>query len=233
MNILVIDIGGSHVKAMLSGSEERRKFDSGRDMTPEKLVDGVRALLGEWTYDRVSIGFPGPVKDGKPAVEPKNLGKGWIGFDFDQAFGAPCKIINDAAMQALGSYEGGRMLFLGLGTGLGSAMVSGDVIVPLELGDLRYSRDETLEDRLGKSGRKMLGQKKWEANVHEAVAFLKMSFVADYVVLGGGNAKQISEVPKGARLGKNRNAFYGGLRMWGATESGGTAEGRADRLVII
>lgn len=233
MNILVLDIGGSHVKVMHSCSEERRKFDSGPEMTPGRLVDGVCAALDGWTFDRVSIGFPGPVKEGKPAVEPKNLGKGWIGFDFAQAFGVPCKIINDAAMQALGSYEGGRMLFLGLGTGLGSALISGSVIVSLELGDLRYSRGETLEDRLGKSGRKMLGQKKWEANVHEAVAFLRISFIADYVVLGGGNAKQLETLPDGARRGKNRNAFYGGLRLWGMNDAGEIPEQRANPLVII
>lgn len=231
MEILVIDIGGSHVKVMRSGSDERRKFDSSRDMTPQQMVDGVRAALADWTYDRVSLGFPGPVASGKPAVEPKNLGKGWVGFDFGAAFGKPCRIINDAAMQALGSYEGGRMLFLGLGTGLGSALISGDAVLPLELGDLRYSRKETLEDRLGKNGRKKLGAKKWEENIREAVAFLKKAFVADYIMLGGGNAKQLATLPEGARRGENRNAFFGGLRLWADDPEQG--EERKPPLVII
>ena len=233
MKILVIDIGGTHVKLMCSGrGEEQRKFSSGSKMTPQKMAEQVCATAADWDFDAISIGFPGPVIHGRPAVEPQNLAPGWVDFDFNKAFNKRLKMINDAAMQALGSYEGGRMLFLGLGTGLGSTLILDDVVVPLELGELRYSRTETLEDRLGKAGRKKFGQQKWERTVHETVAFLKESFLTDYIVLGGGNAGNLRALPEGARRGDNRNAFTGGLRLWGEYFGRMSAKPRKHTLVI-
>lgn len=231
MKILVIDIGGSNIKVMYSGSDEQRKIRSGRKMTPARMAKEVREAISDWRFDAVSIGYPGPVVHGKPAVEPQNLAHGWVRFDFKKAFGTQrVKIINDAAMQALGSYRGGRMLFLGLGTGLGSTLILDNVVVPLELGELRYSSERTLEDRLGKAGRKRLGQARWERGVHEAVKFLRVAFVADYVVLGGGNAENIRRLPDGVLRGDNRNAFLGGLRLWGALP--GKARPKKHTLVI-
>src|SRR5207248_1961647 len=204
--VLAVDVGGTNVKVLATGSDEVVKIPSGPEMTAQRMVDQVRAAAKDWDYDVVSIGYPGPVIRGKPAAEPHNLAPGWVGFDFAAAFGKPVKVINDAAMQALGSYDGGRMLFLGLGTGLGSALIVDDVVVPLELGELRYSRNETLEERLGKAGRHKHGQEKWERTVHVAVAFLREAFVADYVVLGGGNAHNIRHLPEGTKRGDNRNA---------------------------
>jgi polyphosphate glucokinase len=200
-------------------------------MTPQEMVRRVQELASDWEFDAISLGYPGPVIHGKPAVEPQNLGEGWTRFDFYEAFNKRLKIINDAAMQALGSYEGGRMLFLGLGTGLGSTLILDDVVVPLELGELRYSRDETLEDRLGKAGRREHGQEKWEVTVHEVVGFLREAFVADYVVLGGGNAQNLRHLPEGAKRGDNRNAFYGGLRLWG--EHFGVAGAKAKKHTLV
>jgi predicted NBD/HSP70 family sugar kinase len=214
--ILVVDVGGSNIKLMRSGLTDRIKFASGPLFTPRQLMAGIQKHAGDWQYDAVSLGLPIPIVRDQIAREPNNLGRGWMKFDFPAAFGKPCKLINDAAMQALGSYEGGRMLFLGLGTGLGSAMVLDDVVIPLELGELSYSPQRTFEDMLGRDGRKRLGQKKWEEALDHIVVILQNAFVTDYIVIGGGNARRVERLPKGTRLGDNRNAFLGGLRLWGA-----------------
>ena len=211
--ILVIDIGGNHVKLMISRGE-KRKFKSGPKLTPREMVAEVKDKVGDWKFDAISIGFPAPVRDGRIMLEPKHLGKGWARFNFEKAFGKPVRIVNDAAMQALGSYRGGRMLFLGLGTGLGSTLILRDLVLPLELGDLPYRDDRIIEDFLGKSGFSELGEKEWERQVKTAVEQLKKSFIADYVVLGGGNVKKLKELPEGAELGHNRNAYLGGTRLW-------------------
>jgi ROK family len=211
--ILVIDIGGTHVKLMLSRAE-KRKFKSGPKLTPREMIARAKAELGGWKFDAIAIGFPSPVRDGRIVSEPKHLGKGWVGFNFEKAFGKPVRILNDAALQALGSYRGGRMLFLGLGTGLGSTLVLPDMLLPLELGDLPYCEHRIIEDFLGRSGIDELGSKEWEREVHFAVEQLKKSMIADYIVLGGGNAKKLRELPEGAELGHNRNAFLGGTRLW-------------------
>ena len=228
--ILVVDAGGSNIKLMRSGSDERIKFDSGPRFTPRQLMAGIRKHAPDWTYDAVTLGLPTPIVHDKPAREPNNLGRGWMKFDFQAAFGKPCKIINDAAMQALGSYEGGRMLFIGLGTGLGSAMILDHVVIPLELGELSYNPQRTFEDMLGRDGRKRLGQKRWEEVLDQIVATLRAAFVTDYIVIGGGNARRVERLPKGARLGDNRNAFLGGLRLWGV--GAGRAERKTQTLVI-
>lgn len=211
--ILVIDVGGTNVKMMISRAK-RRKFKSGPKLTPRELVAQVKAEVTDWKYNAISMGFPAPVRDGRILDEPKHLGKGWVRFDLEKAFGKPVRIVNDAAMQALGSYRGGRMLFLGLGTGLGSTLVLREIVVPLELGDLPYRDDRIIEDFLGKPGGAELGQKEWERQVLLAIAQLKRALIADYVVLGGGNAKKLSVLPQGAELGHNRNAFLGGARLW-------------------
>jgi ROK family len=211
--ILVIDVGGSNVKLMISRSE-RRKFKSGRKLTPRAMVDQIKPLVADWKFDAVSIGFPSPVRNGRIVSEPKHLGKGWVAFDFKKALRKPVRIINDAAMQALGSYHGGRMLFLGLGTGLGSALVWDNFVLPLELGDLPYRNGSIIEDYLGEAGQARLGDKPWQRDVQHAVVQLKKSLIADYVVIGGGNAKELNEIPKGVELGNNRNAFLGGVRLW-------------------
>ena len=214
--ILAVDIGGTNVKAMATGQEEVRKFPSGPELTPAKMVEGVLNLTRDWQYDVVSIGYPGPVANNKALLEPKNLASGWVGFDFAAGFERPVRLINDAAMQALGSYEGGRMLFLGLGTGLGSALIVERVIAPLELAHLPYRKGRTFEDYVGARGLKRLGKKKWHKAVCDVVARLKAALVADYVVLGGGNARKLDELPLGVRLGDNRHAFIGGFRLWEA-----------------
>ena len=211
--VLVIDVGGTHVKLMISRAK-KRKFKSGPKLTPREMVSEVKEEVEDWKFDAISIGFPSPVRDGRILVEPKHLGKGWVRFNFEKAFGKPVRVVNDAALQALGSYRGGRMLFLGLGTGLGSTLVLRDTVIPLELGDLPYRDDRIIEDFLGKPGIAELGEKEWERRVVSAVAQLKKSFIADYVVLGGGNAKKLKELPEGAELGHNRNAFLGGGRLW-------------------
>src|SRR5213592_3161841 len=211
--ILVIDIGGSNVKLMISRSG-KRKFKSGPHLTPREMVAQIEPLVSDWTFDAISMGFPSPVRDGRIVSEPKHLGKGWVQFDFEKAFGKPVRIINDASMQALGSYHGGRMLFLGLGTGLGSALVWSNYVLPLELGDLPYRNGSIIEDYLGKPGLARLGEKDWQRDVAHAIVQLKKSLIADYVVLGGGNAKRVDELPKGIELGHNRNAFLGGTRLW-------------------
>jgi len=212
--VLVIDIGGSNVKLMISSRVKRRKFPSGRNLTPGRFITETKKAVQDWKFDAVAIGFPAPVINGKIAVEPKNLGKGWTRFDFRKAFGKPVRIMNDAAMQALGSYHGGRMLFLGFGTGLGSALLWDRTVLCLELGDLAYV-DGTLEDWLSDDGMEMLGEEAWETEALLVVAALKKAFIADYVVLGGGNAKCIDRLPKGVELGHNRNAYLGGVRLWG------------------
>jgi polyphosphate glucokinase len=212
--ILAIDVGGSHVKFVLSadGSEERR-FDSSPDLTAREMAEGVKAQTGDWAYDRVSIGVPAPVNRGSIVSEPINLGRGWVGFDFEDAFGRPTKVVNDAAMQALGSYEGGKMLFLGLGTGLGSALVVEGIVAPMELGHLPF-RKATFEEYVGERAMPRLGKKKWHKAVFETVERLTAALEPDYVVLGGGNAKKLPELPPNVRLGANDNAFVGAFRLW-------------------
>ena len=211
--ILVIDIGGSNVKLMIS-REEKRKFKSGLKLTPREMISDIKPLVEDWKFDAIAMGFPSPVRNGKILSEPKHLGKGWIGFDFEKALGNPVRIINDAAMQALGSYHGRRMLFLGLGTGLGSALVWDNYVLPLELGDLPYRNGSIIEQYLGKPGLTRLGEKTWQRDVRYALVQLKKSLIADYVVLGGGNAKKLDGLPQGVELGHNRNAFVGGMRLW-------------------
>ena len=214
MKILVIDVGGHHVKALVTGYKKPVKILSGPKMTAKTMVRSVRKAAAGWTYDAVSIGYPGIVKLGEPAAEPRNLGRGWVGFDFKKAFGCPVKIVNDAAMQALGSYEGGRMLFLGLGTGLGSAMIVDGILEPMELAHLPYKNGRTYEDYVGERGLERLGKKKWRKCVTDVIEQLKKALEAEYVVLGGGNSRLIKQFPEGARLGDNANAFIGGFRLW-------------------
>lgn len=216
MKILVVDVGGTNVKLLASGQRTVRKFRSGPELTAEQMVAGVVKAAKGWRFDAVSIGYPGPVNGGTLLEEPKNLGPGWMGCDFEKAFGCSVKIINDAAMQALGSYEGGRMLFLGLGTGLGSALIADLVIMPMELAHLPYKKGRTFEDYIGRRGLEQLGKKKWRRAVADVVSRLRAALVADYVVLGGGNAKKLQSLPKGARLGDNAHAFIGGRRLWEA-----------------
>jgi polyphosphate glucokinase len=212
--ILAIDVGGSHVKTRVFGRREMRQFDSGPRLTPRKMVEQVHELTGDWKYDAVSIGYPGVVMHGKVITEPHNLGPGWVGFDFRKAFGRPTRIMNDAAMQALGSYEGGRMLFLGLGTGLGSAMIVDNIVSPMELAHLPFKKGRTYEDYVGDRGLRRLGLKKWRRNVKQIVERLSAMLEADYVVIGGGNARKLKRLPKNARLGNNDFAFIGGFRIW-------------------
>jgi polyphosphate glucokinase len=211
--VLVVDIGGTHVK-LLTSLRNRRMFDSGASMRPKELVAQIKKNAADWTFEAISIGFPAPVRSGQIVKEPKHLGKGWIGFNFSRALGKPVHVINDAAMQALGSYRGGRMLFLGLGTGLGSALAWEKNLLPLELGDLPYRDREIIEEWLGIPGLKRLGEKEWKDEVLYAVAQLKRCFIADYVVLGGGNARRFAALPKGIEHGQNENAFLGGKRVW-------------------
>ena len=215
MRILVIDVGGTHVKVVATGHKQRVEFPSGPKMTPAKMVAAVRAATAGWKYDVVSMGYPGPVAHGRPLGEPHNLGHGWVGFDFKKAFGGrPVKIINDAAMQALASYKGKRMLFLGLGTGLGAALIVDGVLEPMELAHLPYKKGRTYEDYLGLAGLKRLGKRKWRRHVNEIVKLLKTALEVDYVVLGGGNARLLKKLPPGSCLGNNANAFRGGYRLW-------------------
>jgi predicted NBD/HSP70 family sugar kinase len=214
MNVLVLDIGGTNVKVAETGRDDSRKVPSGPDMTPQLMVERVKAVIEGWDFDAVSVGFPAPVLRGMIQAEPVNLAPGWLGFDFAAAFGKPAKIINDAAMQALGSYEGGRMLFMGLGTGLGTALVLDNVVAPLELAHLPYRKKRTYEDYLGERGMKRLGRKKWQLFVEDVAARFKAAFVVDYIVLGGGNSKKLLRFPPHCRAGDNRNAFLGGCRLW-------------------
>lgn len=213
MSVLVVDIGGTNVKILATGEKEPRKFPSGPKMTPRQMVAGVKKLAGDWQYDVVSIGYPGMVKDGRLITEPNNLASGWVEFDFERAFGRPVKLMNDAAMQALGSYQGGVMLFLGLGTGLGSALVVKRTVVPMELGRLSY-KSGTFEDYLGRDGMKRLGRKEWERLLASVAKRLSAAIHLDDLVVGGGNAKKLTYLPTGCRVGSNANAFQGGYRMW-------------------
>jgi polyphosphate glucokinase len=213
MQVLVVDVGGTHVKILATGQTSRREFISGPTMTPEEMVREVLKAAQGWKYDAVSIGYPGPVLRGKPVAEPHHLGVGWVGFNFEAAFGRPVKVINDAAMQALGSYEGGTMLFLGLGTGLGSAVIVDGVVEPMELGHLPYKKG-TYEDYIGIEGLKRFGKKKWRHAVEDVVARLTAALEPDYVVLGGGNIHKLKELPPHCRLGDNAHAFSGGFRLW-------------------
>lgn len=212
--VLVIDVGGTHVKMLATGQKDSRKYPSGPTITPRKMVRLVKKLVRDWKFDCVSLGYPGPIINGHPLREPHNLGGGWVGFNFRSAFGCPVTIINDAAMQALGSYKGGRMLFLGLGTGLGSAMIVNGTLEPMELAHLIYKNGKTYEDYLGLRGLERYGKKKWRHYVAKITKSLKTALEADYVVLGGGNSKKLKQLPPGTRLGNNKNAFLGGFRMW-------------------
>ena len=214
MKILVVDVGGTHIKVRATGQKRRMELPSGSKLTAKAMVAAVRKGIVAWQYDAVTIGYPGAVLHGHIVGEPHNLGRGWVGFDFKKAFGRPVRVINDAAMQALGSYEGKRMLFLGLGTGLGSAMIVDGVLQPMELAHLPYKKDRTYEDYVGLAGLKRLGKKKWRRHVADVVKQLKTALEADYVVLGGGNARLLKKLPPGARVGDNANAFRGGYRLW-------------------
>jgi polyphosphate glucokinase len=216
MKVLVIDVGGTNLKILASGQTEPRRVPSGPKMSAAQMVDRARTLAEGWDYDVISIGYPGPVRDGAPSGEPPNLGKGWVGFDFGGAFGKPVKILNDAAMQALGSYDRGKMLFLGLGTGLGTTLIVEGVIVPMELGHLPY-RDATFEDYVGEHAQLRDGMRKWRKRVADVVARLQAALLPDEVVLGGGNVHALKTLPPGCRAGDNANAFAGGFRLWADT----------------
>jgi polyphosphate glucokinase len=217
MKILVIDVGGTHIKILASGHRHPIKIPSGPDTTAKAMVRAVRKAAGEWTYDVVSIGYPGAVLHGKPVSEPRNLGSGWVGFNFRRAFGRPVKVINDAAMQALGSYKNGRMLFLGLGTGLGTALAVDGVLQPMELAHLPYKKGRTYEEYVGKTGLKRLGKKKWRRHVADVITRLRTALEVNDVVIGGGNAKLLRRLPRGVRRVDNANAFLGGFRLWRRT----------------
>lgn len=213
MNVLVVDIGGTHVKVLATGQHEPREFLSGPKLTPQEMADGVKKVAREWKYDVVSIGYPGVVVRGRPIAEPHNLGKGWVQFDYQAALGRPVKIINDAAMQALGSYRGGKMLFLGLGTGLGSTLIADGIVEPMELGHLPYKKG-TYEEYVGQRGLEKWGKSKWRRYVADVVATLTAALEPDDVVLGGGNVRRLKELPPGSRAGDNVCAFAGGFRLW-------------------
>jgi polyphosphate glucokinase len=218
VKVLVVDIGGTHVKILATGQKQPREFPSGPKLTAKQMVTGVKKVANDWRYDAVSIGYPGVVINNRPLTEPWNLGPGWRGYDFEREFKCPVKVVNDAAMQALGSYRSGKMLFLGLGTGLGSAMVVDGIVEPMELGHLPY-RKRTFEDYVGVAGRKRLGQKKWEQTVRDVIARLIAALEPGDVVLGGGNVKNLKKLPPGCRAGDNLNAFVGGFRLWQKTKA--------------
>jgi polyphosphate glucokinase len=212
--ILVIDVGGTNVKLLATGRRKRAKFESGPDMTPAAMVKAVKAIVADWNYEVITIGYPGPVENDRPAAEPHNLGPGWCRYDFARAFGRPVRMINDAAMQALGAYAGGKMLFLGLGTGLGSAMVVDGIVVPLELAHLPYRHGRTYEDYVGAAALERLGKQRWRHHVGVVVDLLRVGLQAGEVVLGGGNARLVRDLPRGVRCGRNADAFRGGYRLW-------------------
>lgn len=233
LKVLVVDVGGTHVKVLATGKAEAREFVSGPTMTPKRMVSGVKKVTADWEYEVVSIGYPGPVLRNRPIAEPHNLAAGWVGFRFAEAFRRPVKVINDAAMQALGSYKGGKMLFLGLGTGLGSAMVVEGIVEPMELGPLPYKK-ATYEDYIGLRGLERRGKKKWRRHVADVVARLIAALEPDDVVLGGGNVKKLKELPRGCRAGDNANAFIGGFRLWehtGDQRASAHAKGRHRRTL--
>ena len=213
MKILAVDVGGTHVKILATGQTQKREIASGPAMTARQMVSAVKKLAKGWAYDALSVGFPGPVLHGRPVAEPHNLGPGWTGFDFASAFGLPVKVVNDAAMQALGSYRGGRMLFLGLGTGLGTAMIVNGIVEPMELGHLPYKKG-TFEDYVGDRGLHLVGKKRWRKLVKDVIERLVAATEPDDVVIGGGNVVHLKTLPKGCRAGNNDNAFIGGFRMW-------------------
>src|SRR3989449_10132747 len=213
MQVLVVDVGGTHVKILATGQKQSREFPSGPTLTAKQMVAGVKKLARDWKYDAVAIGYPGAVLKNRPLADPHNLGRGWMGYDFEAAFKCPVKVVNDAAMQALGSYQGGKMLFLGLGTGLGSAMIVDGIVEPMELGHLPYKR-RTFEDYVGVRGFERLGKKKWRQHVADVIARLIAALEPEDVVLGGGNVKKLKELPEGCRMGDNSNAFRGGFRLW-------------------
>lgn len=212
--ILVVDVGGNNIKVKHSALDERRKAKSGPAMTAERMVSAVRDLVADWTFERITIGCPGAVRDGRLVLEPVNLGKGWLGYDFAAAFGKPVRLVNDAVMQAIGSYEGGKMLFLGLGTGLGAALVVDHAGIALEVAHLPYRKSYSYEDCVGQRGLDRMGRKRWEKAVHDVTLRLKAGLVADYVVLGGGNVVKLKALPPDCRAGDNGNAFKGGVRIW-------------------
>lgn len=214
MDILVIDVGGSSVKLSHSANEDLRRVRSGKQLTPARLIDRVKTHTRDWRYDAVSLGLPVPVANEKPAVEPKNLGEGWKGYDFRKDFEQPVRVVNDAVLQALGSYQGGRMLFLGLGTGLGSTMIIEHVVVPLELGRLNCAKKFRYVDIVSDEALQRLGLKRWRREVFDMVELLSAVFMTDYIVLGGGNARKLGKLPAGVRLGDNRDALKGGIRLW-------------------
>lgn len=213
MKVLAIDVGGTHVKTLLSGEDTPRKFESGSKMTASEMVKGVKQLTKDWKYDAIAMGYPGPVLRNRPVLEPHNMGNGWVGFHYERAFGCPIKILNDAAMQALGSYRKGRMLFLGLGTGLGTAVVDDGTVEPMELGHLPYKK-KTYEDYVGLRGLKKYGKKRWRKYVNDVVERLNLALEPDEIVLGGGNVKKLKKLPPNCRAGDNANAFRGGFRLW-------------------
>ena len=219
MKILVVDVGGTHVKVLASGRTLKRSLDSGPSLTPRAMVAGIKKLVADWDYDAVSLGVPAPVVRGRIIAEPVNLAKGWMNFDFAEAFGCPVKVINDAAMQALGSYRRGKLLFLGIGTGLGSALVVDGSVEPLELAHLPYRKGRTFEDYVGRRGLQRLGRKRWRKHVFTVVGLLRAAILAEDVVLGGGNARFLKRLPAGTRLGGNAYAFKGGFALWKAEES--------------
>jgi polyphosphate glucokinase len=211
--ILAVDVGGTHVKLLLAGEDQPRKFISGPRLTPQLMMLQIKPLISDWEYDAVSIGYPGPVLNGRPVSDPTNLGKGWAGFDFDAAFGRPVKIINDAAMQAIGSYRSGKMLFLGLGTGFGASMIVDGIVEPMELGHLPY-RKGTYEDYVGLRGLERNGKKRWRQDVADVITYLIAALQPTDTVIGGGNARKLKKLPPDCRLGDNANAFLGGFRLW-------------------
>jgi polyphosphate glucokinase len=211
--VLVVDVGGTSVKILASGQTEVRSFQSGPKLTPERMVSGVKKLAADWKYEVVSIGYPGPVLAGQPTADPPNLGRGWVGFDFATAFGRPVKAVNDAAMQAMGSYNGGKMLFLGLGTGLGTALIVDGAVEPMELGHLPYKK-QTYETYVGRAGLERAGKKKWRRRVADVVERLVAALQPDETVIGGGNVRKLAPLPPRCRAGHNANAFGGGFRLW-------------------
>jgi polyphosphate glucokinase len=214
MEVLVIDVGGTRVKLRASAADDTRRFLSGTALTPDVLVDTVTELTHDWTYDVIALGYPGAVDETGPVAEPGNLAPGWVGFDFATRFARPVRIVNDAVMQALGAYQSGRMLFLGLGTGVGSTLISEHVVIPLELGSLPHMRGGTVVSHLGRAARKATGDAAWQAAVADIIPVLRAAFSADYVVLGGGNARKVDPLPADTRLGGNRDAIEGGFRLW-------------------
>ena len=216
MKILVVDIGGNNIKAIATGRKTPIKIPSGPDMTPRVMVKRLLEAIKDWEFDAVSLGYPGAVLNGKPVSDPRNLGGGWVGFNFKKAFGRPVKVVNDAAMQALGSYRKGRLLFLGLGTGLGSALIVDGVLEPMELAHLPYKKGRTYEEYVGRAGLRRMGKKKWRRHVEDVIERFRAALNVDDVVLGGGNAKLLKTLPKGVRRGTNANAFVGGFRLWKA-----------------